>query len=206
MLKSIAAGLAHHFGSNFEVAIHDTTQGLDSTLAIIENGHVTDRKVGDGASEAVLNALRDKNIQDQYSYILHTKDGRMLKSSTINIRNEDDDIIAVIGLNYDICNLMLANRSLEEFLSTETSRPGAEIIQNNVNDLLEELIEESRLLIGKPVSSMSKEEKTLAIQYLDRKGALLIKKSSGRIADYYGISKYTLYNYLNGPEEEKNGI
>ena len=198
VLQGLATGLSRHFGPNCEVAIHDTTQGVDSTLAIIENGHVTGRKVGDSASETVLNAIKDRDIADRFGYIANTKDGRMLKSSTINIRNDEGDVIAVIGINYDISDFVLAKHSLDDFLAVEDTHQGTVTILDDVNDLLEQLIEESRRLIGKPVSSMTKEDKTRALEYLDKKGALLIKKSSGRIAEYYGISKYTLYNYLNG--------
>jgi predicted transcriptional regulator YheO len=202
ILSSLAAGLSHHFGPECEIAIHDTTHGVNHTIAIIENGHVTGRKVGDDASEIVLEALKNKDIKDRYGYILNSEDGKMLKSSTINLRNSDGDVIAVVCLNYDISKLMLAERSLQDFLSLNEEGTGAEMIPRNVNDLLEQLIGESHRLVGKPIAFMTKEEKAEAIRFLDSKGALLIKKSSERIAKYYGISKYTLYNYL-GEQEEK---
>jgi len=44
---------------------------------------------------------------------------------------------------------------------------------------------------------MSREDKIRFIHYLDEKGAFLITKSGERIQDYLGISKYTLYKYLD---------
>ena len=70
-------------------------------------------------------------------------------------------------------------------------------IPNNVNDLLNELIERSVHLVGKPVELMTKEDKVRAIQFLSNSGALLITKSGDKIANYFGISKYTLYSYLD---------
>lgn len=50
-LKQIAAGVAAQFGSNCEVVIHDVSGNRpDHTIVHIENGHVSGRKVGDGAS------------------------------------------------------------------------------------------------------------------------------------------------------------
>ncbi|MDR1015200.1 MAG: helix-turn-helix transcriptional regulator [Coriobacteriales bacterium] len=202
ILSRIAIGLARHFGPECEVVIHDTTHGADGTIAVIENGHVTGRKVGDSASETVLEALKNRDISDRYSYVTNTKDGKMLKSSTINLHNEAGEVVAVVCLNYDISRLMLADRSLQGLLSVEDGGQGAATIPDNVNDLLDQLIDESHRLVGKPIAFMTKEEKAEAIRFLDSKGALLIKKSSERIANYYGISKYTLYNYL-GSQEEK---
>lgn len=202
MLASIAEGISKQFGSNCEVAIHNLTKGYSSTIEVIENGHVTGREVGDSASEIVLEALKDKDIKDRYGYITYSNDGRMLKSSTINIRDEEGAVIAVISINYDISNLTLASKIINEFIEFERApETSGEKITNNVTDLLEQLIEESRSYIGKSVSSMSKDEKIEAIRYLDRKGALLIKKSADRISEFYGISRYTLYRALGDQEE-----
>jgi predicted transcriptional regulator YheO len=195
VLEALAAGVAGEFGPSCEVVVHDLTHGLENTIAIIYNGEVTGRKLGDSASETVLAALKDNSIEDRHGYISNSKGGKMLKCSTTNIRNADGDVIAVFCINYDIGQFVMASRALEEFLAVDVSNQ-TELIPSDVNELLEQLIEESRRLVGKPVAEMSKEEKTEALRYLDKKGALLIKKSSERIAEYYGISKFTLYNYL----------
>ena len=58
-LKQLAHGLAVQFGSSCEVVIHDLTgKDLDSSIVYIENGHVSDRKAGDGPSGIVLETLR----------------------------------------------------------------------------------------------------------------------------------------------------
>ena len=44
---------------------------------------------------------------------------------------------------------------------------------------------------------MTKEEKTAAIQFLNDSGAFLITKSGDKVSKYFGISKYTLYSYID---------
>ena len=51
---------------------------------------------------------------------------------------------------------------------------------------------------------MNKEDKQRAIRYLNSKGALLITKSGDKIAKYFGISKFTLYSYIDNKEEKAN--
>ena len=70
-------------------------------------------------------------------------------------------------------------------------------ITHSVNDLLDRLIEESVSLVGKPVALMNKEDKVTAIQFLNDSGAFLITKSGDKVANYFGISKYTLYSYID---------
>ena len=71
-----------------------------------------------------------------------------------------------------------------------------------VNELLDELIEKSVRLVGKPVAMMNKEDKVRALHYLIDAGAMLITKSGDRISSYFGISKYTLYSYLDSGSKE----
>lgn len=46
-LTEMAKGITAQFGDNCEVVVHDWSKPVDSTIVIIENGHVTGRKVGD---------------------------------------------------------------------------------------------------------------------------------------------------------------
>ena len=51
---------------------------------------------------------------------------------------------------------------------------------------------------------MNKDDKVRAIQFLSQHGAFLITKSSDKVAKYFGISKYTLYSYIDLKQEEKH--
>lgn len=44
---------------------------------------------------------------------------------------------------------------------------------------------------------MTKEDKIRCIQFLNDKGAFLVTKSGDKIANFFNISKYTLYNYID---------
>ena len=90
-----------------------------------------------------------------------------------------------------------------EFGLTEADAPKEpEPIVRNVADLLDDLIEQSVQLVGTPVTLMTKDDKVRAIRYLNDTGAFLITKSGPKVCKYFGISKYTLYNYL---DEAKSG-
>lgn len=200
-LKQLAKALAAQFGPQCEVTVHDLTHGYESTIIAIENGHVTGRHIGDGASEIALAAIKAKtNVEDNLNYLTRTQDGRLLKSSSIYLRDESGTVIALLSINYDITAISHANSILAQFIGTNSQKPAdgkIETIFSNVNDLLDQLIEESVEHVGKPVALMAKEDKIRAIHYLDEKGAFLIKKSGDRISKYYDISKYTLYNYMD---------
>lgn len=50
---------------------------------------------------------------------------------------------------------------------------------------------------------MNKDDKMRAIGFLSQNGAFLITKSGDKVAKYFGISKYTLYSYIDKQQEEK---
>ena len=62
-LFQLAKGISRQFGPNCEVVVHDLdSNDPNSSIVAIENGHVTGRKVGDGPSHVVLEALRSGKI------------------------------------------------------------------------------------------------------------------------------------------------
>lgn len=142
-LKQIAAGIAAQFGDKCEVVIHDVSSSHpEHTIVHIENGHVSGRKVGDGASMVVLEQLEHQHEQpkDHLGYLTRTPDGKILKSSSLYIRNSRGAVTAIFSINYDVTGLMMMQQQLGELLSTrdkEQTEPEKII---NVNDVLDELI------------------------------------------------------------------
>lgn len=203
-LFQLAKGISKQFGPNCEVVVHDlASNDQDSTIVAIENGHVTDRKVGDGPSHVVLEALRTgrENLNDHLGYLTRTKDGKILKSSTVYIRNDDGEAIGIFSINYDITLMLAMDENIRQFISTEQTQREPERISHNVSELLDELIEQSVKLVGKPVALMAKEDKVKAIQFLNGTGAFLITKSGDKVCKFFGISKYTLYSYIDEAKE-----
>ncbi|MEA5013660.1 MAG: helix-turn-helix transcriptional regulator [Candidatus Limiplasma sp.] len=198
-LKQLAKGLAAQFGENCEIVVHDLNKDhLDQSIVAIENGHVTKRQLGDGPSHAVLQGLKNpQELSDHLNYLTRTQDGRILKSSTIYIRDEKGQVVGLFAINYDITHLLMAESALRPLTSAQSEDRDPEPIVQNVNDLLDELIAQSVQLVGKPVALMTKDDKIKAIQFLNGTGAFLITKSGDKVSRYFGISKYTLYNYIS---------
>ncbi|MDO4810815.1 MAG: helix-turn-helix transcriptional regulator [Eubacteriales bacterium] len=207
-LKQLADGIAAQFGSKCEVVIHDVnSRHSDHSIIYIVNGHVSGRKIGDGASKVVLDQLRsqDKEAKDHLCYLTRTSDGKILKSSSLYIRNSKGVVAAIFSINYDVTALLMMKKEVEDMLlPTDKEQKEPEKLVN-VNDVLNELIKQSVTMIGKPVALMNKDDKIKAIQFLNESGAFLITKSGDKVAKYFGISKYTLYSYIdaNKKQEEK---
>ena len=208
MLKQIAAGLAAQFGPNCEIVVHDLSASqVEHSVVHIENGHVSGRRVGDGPSKIVMAQLMSgaEDPRDQLAYLTRTPDGKVLKSSTIYIRDSGGAVTGILSINFDISALLMVENAIGSITATadKNREEQQRITVINVNDLLEDLIEQSVALVGKPVALMNKEDKVRAIQFLSSHGAFLITKSGDKVAKYFGISKYTLYSYIDAKIDTK---
>ena len=205
--KQLAKGVARQFGSNCEVVVHDLcAEDPEHSVVVIENGHVTGRRLGDGPSHVVWEALKaDPNsLEDRLSYLTRTEDGKLLKSSTMYVRNDEGKPIGIFAINYDITMMKLMEDTIQEFTRTDANAQEPQTITHNVNDLLEELIKQSAQLVGKPVALMTKDDKIKAIRFLNESGAFTIMKAGQRVCNFFGISKYTLYSYIDESKGEKD--
>lgn len=197
-LTSLIKAIAAEFGNKCEVTLHDLKKNYSSTIVAIENGFITGRKVGDCGSNLGLEVLRGTEKDgDRYNYITQTKDGNILRSSTVYIKNNERRPIGAICINFDISDFIAAENTIKSVTMHNFKNTTEEVFVNNVNELLDYLLHECQNDIGKPVSHMLKEDKIRAIRFLDEKGAFLITKAGNKICHFLNISKFTLYNYLD---------
>ena len=150
--KRLAHGLALQFGPNCEVVVHDLeTEDVDHSIVVIENGHVSGRKLGDGPSHIVFESMHEgtTDVHDREPYLTKTTDGKLLKSSTIFIRNDEGKPVGILGINFDITLMKAFERSLDAFTGTGgTGYTEPEPITKNIGDLLEDLLHECEQFVG----------------------------------------------------------
>ena len=200
--------LEQQLGNNTEILLHDLTGDYEHTIVDIRNGYITGRQIGDCGSNLGLRVLSGTvKDGDMYNYVTHTKSGSILRSSTTFIKDQDGKVIGSICMNQDITKTVELEQHLHEInkysLNCHNDGPvkdaaeNREIFVNNVNELMDYLLQEAMRNVGKPVTSMDKEDKCKFLKYLDEKGAFVISKAGEKTCEFLGISKYTLYNYLD---------
>ena len=204
LLRCIIEGLGKHFGKNCELVVHDYSQDFSSSITAIENGHITGRKVGSSGSKIGLRVMQGVETEDgQYNYTTRTKNGRVLKSSTIYLKNDDGEVIGSLCINCDVTDLLGLQGLLNDMipLAQQETAGTDDVIYDDVESILEGMINQSIEYIGTPVALMTREQKIEGINYLYRRGAFKIKNAATAVAKYYDISRYTVYNYINEADE-----
>lgn len=201
-IDQIMTLLETQFGNKCEVVLHDLTKDYSQTIVDIRNGHITNRSVGGCGSNLGLEVLNGSVVDgDRFNYITHTPTGRILRSSSIYIKNDAGIPIASVCVNYDITEMVQFEAVLKNFNHYEVSQD--EVFVQDVTGLLDFLLQEGQKMINKPLDQMTKEEKIDFIGFLDKKGAFLITHSSERVCELLGISRFTFYNYLEGSRSKQ---
>ncbi len=67
----------------------------------------------------------------------------------------------------------------------------------HVDRAIHELIQMAEGQIRLPISQMSRAQKQQVVRFLDERGAFSLKKSVETVADALGVSRFTVYNYLD---------
>jgi hypothetical protein len=67
----------------------------------------------------------------------------------------------------------------------------------HVESTVAQLIGMAESNIGKPVGAMSRTEKQQVVRLLDERGAFLIRRAVEDVADRLGVTRFTIYNYLD---------
>lgn len=197
LLYGIGQCIAEQFGPNCEVVLHDLTRPYESTIVAIWNGHVTGREVGGGGTDAGLKILKGTSQpEDTYNYINSTKSGQILRSSSKYIKDKEGNVVGSLCINFDITDLLKGQNALSYLTNYGSNHHNKEVFTSNIDELLDEMIYDAVSTTGKEVNQLTKEEKVEVVKYLDEKGAFLIKKSAERVADFLGITRFTIYNYL----------
>jgi len=196
----IAKSTAKMFGPNCEVVIHDLTNPQSSVMYTVNN-HVTGREIGQSFDHLVKTVLRSEDFKEDYlaGYTFVTEDNRTIRSSTSLIRDSKQKVIGAFCINFDVEPLNQMQQFMSTFLSTqvevqeneEKSDDEIEHVEGIVDQLIQQIIQNS----VHPV--MKRHEKIELIRFMDEKGIFLMKGSVEKVASLLGISKVTVYSYLD---------
>ncbi len=192
-------------GPDCEVVLHDLAEP-EHSIVTIANGHVTGRTTGDPiiggpASTEAMRVLLDgkENAQVLGPYENHLKDGRRLRSCTALFRDPGGDL--AVCVNFDLTRFELLNRVAQGFLSLEPvcgviSAPAHEV-PTDVDKVMEDIVAEVLGQARAPAALMSRDDKLACVESLYGRGVFLIKGSVERVAEALGVSRFTIYGYLD---------
>lgn len=90
-----------------------------------------------------------------------------------------------------------ADRVVHDLAASETPAEMPLGSFSHLADALEHLIAQGEAAIGRPLAQMTRGDKQQLVRYLDDRGAFALRKAVERVAEILGVSRFTVYNYLD---------
>lgn len=197
-LIPLADMIAQTIGPHCEVVLHDMATPLQS-IVYIANNTVTGRKIGDSFNLIISDVLSSRRFENDMlcNYSFKTSDGRLIKSSTVLLRNENGLVAGAMCINIDTTVITENIKWLQNLLPDITADM-PENRDNNAPHVLEVVNEViDKIFNRRDVKKMSREEKIELMRQMDSKGIFLTKGSVEKVAEKIGVSKVTVYSYLD---------
>lgn len=200
-LDRTARGIAEMFGSTCETLVHDMGVPTHPILSIY-NGHVSGREVGSTMDIMGIGLELDElaATTDQVNLAATTPDGRQTKSSTFHMIGEDYNL--ALGINFDYTSLVYANHILTDLMRAQSDLRSA-LWQPSDSRQLADLFDQCVAALGKPLESLTKKDRLKVIALLRERSAFSYRKSVPYVAGRLGVSRYTIYKYLEEVGEDK---
>lgn len=183
-----------------EVILHDLSKLPNSIVAI--KGDVTGRRVGGPSTNYLMSKIRSGDFEHELGYLTDLPDGRILKSSTMIIRDIAGIPVASLCINVDLSQWGAMKKVIDGMMSSGSSEIGQEPKKNegfaaSVDELASGLIEQAMAECPVSIDEMKKKHKLKVVRSLDERGFFLIKDGVEMVAAKLGVTRFTIYNYLN---------
>lgn len=192
-VKPLAAAIQQTFGPKCEVVLHDFKDPAHSIIWI--QGDVTRRRVGGSVSEIGLEMIRGGDSEpDRTNYVRNNRDGRIVKATTVLLRDPRGKVFGCLCINLDVTDLLAGRDALDAFLGQHGLREMR--FSDQISEVLVGMIGAAAKEIGRPPSIMTRDERRRFVRSLESKGAFAIQRSVPTAADHLRVSRTTIYKYL----------
>lgn len=198
-LAPVIDGIAATFGRSCEVVLHDYRDPERSVVAVA--GAVTGRQVGDAMSEIGLRVLAaGADARNEVAYVTRAHDGRVLKCTTLPLRDVDGTLIGALCLNIDFSAINRAVGVLSDLLGVPAAPADTPVPVTNfsgdLDQVLDSVVEQAERAHAVPVAALDRDQRLELIRSLDGAGVFALRGAPSRVARRLGISRTGLYNDL----------
>ena len=198
---AVADMIANTFGEDCEVVVHDL-EDPEHSVVYVANNKVTGREIGQSFYTLVSKVMLSEELVDDHAdnYYFTAANGKLIRSSTLMIRDEAGEVSGAICINLDTSRITQQIEYLQSLMPNRekpelASRKRTGTAEENISDMVDDLIQ--RIIGSSPVETMSREQRIEKVRFMEEKGIFLMKGSVEKAAEELGVNKVTIYSYLD---------
>ena len=193
--RAVVEGVSALIGDHCEIVLH-SLEDLEHSAICIANGHNTNRQEGSPLTDLALKSLHNmKTDSVSKPYFTRIKNGSLMKSVTIAIRNKNQRIIGLlcININLDVplsqfIQALMPSNPMGETSSVNFASSVEELVSQTVEHTIEE-VNADRLVAN------NNKNRQIVVSLFE-KGIFDIKDAINLVADRLDISRHTVYLYI----------
>ncbi|WP_228040662.1 helix-turn-helix transcriptional regulator [Streptomyces chromofuscus] len=199
-LTPVVDGIAATFGPVCEVVLHDYRRPEKSVVAVA--GSVTGRAVGGAMSEIGMRVLaRGDEAGDELNYLTRTGNGRLVKSSTMVLRDATGAVFGALCVNLDAGAVQQAQALLGALAGVgagpvDAVRAPVTTFGNDIDSVVDAIVDAHRLRQHQSWAGLDRAERLALFRSLDEHGVFAVRRAVEQVAARLGISRASAYNYL----------
>lgn len=177
-LAALVEPLGRALPASSEVGPHDLARLPNSIIAV--SGDVTGRRVGDPATDLLLEQAVSGAFHDRVGYRTRLPDVRVMRSTTLIVRDSAGDPVAALCLNTDLSIWQSLERIVRGVTGSapdgqETLDDESEHFVHDADESAAHLIHEAVTEQGVPVELMKKEHKRAVVHSLQARGMFMLR-------------------------------
>lgn len=201
--------LGKALGENVEIALHDLSVDKMPIVAIY-NGEMSQRKVGDpltSLGEHILETKQYENKEYVVNYKSLSSSGKILRSSSYFIKDEEGNLIGMFCINVNISDYEYLNATIQRILGISEQEDmeykretPIEILSNSLETTVSQCVADVLKEMGYPNymehGRLNVDEKMVIIRALHEQGIFNVKGAIPVVAKELASSEPTIYRYL----------
>lgn len=210
--------ISETFGKKVECVLQEVIkQGSQYTSSIVYiKNSISGRKIGSPGTDFVSHVIKSKIfITEQFivNYQGKSMDGNLLKSSSMFIKDKNNNLIGILCINIDESKLVKTEylldkglQTLKQYFDDNSSIKNIDVQENMYITPIISIESAIINLFGTndiDIINMSKSQKKEIVSYLYEKNFFELRDSISKTAKYFSMSEVSIYKYL---QEVKEGF
>lgn len=204
--KQLVPFIHEILGEDSEILLHDISSPDSSIVAL--SGNLSNRKIGGPLTDMALKQIKDKQyLKNHYStnYKSYTTDGKLCRSSSYFIKDENDTFVGMLCINVLVSNLVEMRDTLDKMIkldsvmSVKTEETDEhEKLGQSIEELMTSLIDSVLDRYDEEhIKELKISEKEAIITELSDKGVFLLKGGVAGVAKRLEMSEPSVYRYIS---------
>lgn len=194
-LAPVVDGIAATFGPVCEVVLHDYRRPEQSVVALA--GAVTGRTVGGAMSQIGLRMIaRGDEAADELNYVTRTDGGKLVKSSTILLRDSSGTVFGALCVNVDVGAASEVHALLGALagIGAAPAEPPVTTFGDDIDSVVDVMLDAHR---HQSWALLDRAGRLELFRSLDERGVFAVRRAIEQVAGRLGISRASAYSYLS---------